>query len=203
MSSVFPTGLWVSRFSAWAPGEQESPALEFTEPLFRRRLSQISKMTIQVLHDLMPLPDGAKLLFSSFRGELARQLEINRMLIEDEALRPAAFSLSVFNAPPALASMALQLTAGYSAVYTAEGRWDGALLAAAAQTACGGGDGVVLVYADERIPPEYRPLAAEARPFAFAALLTRRPGGIPLAAAPRASPAAFLDYLARERTAHA
>jgi hypothetical protein len=159
-------------------------------------------MTIQVLHDLMPIPEGAKILFSSFRGELARQLEINKMLIEDEALRPAAFSLSVFNTPPALASMALKLTAGYSAVYTAEGRWDGALLAAAAQTVCGGEDGVVLVYADEWVPPEYQALyAGEARPFAFAALLSRRAGGVPLAGAPHTSPEAFLAYLCQERDA--
>jgi len=223
----FREGLWVSRFSAWAPGMEgegdweawargaaelpdsvvpakESPALEFTEPLFRRRLSQISRMTIQVLHDLMPIPEGAKILFSSFRGEIARQLKINKMLVEDEALMPAAFSLSVFNSPPALASMALKLTAGYSAVYTAEGRWDGALLAAAAQAAYGAGE-TVLVYADEIIPPEYHALmraapgTAEPRAFAFAALLSRREGGIPLDVS-RDSPEAFLKYLYLERS---
>jgi hypothetical protein len=209
-------GLWVTRFSSWAPGERESPALEFTEPLFRLRLSQISRMTIKVLHDLMPIPEGAKILFSSFRGEIGQQLKINKMLVEDEALMPAAFSLSVFNSPPALASMALKLTAGYSAVYTAEGRWDGALLAAAAQAAYGAGE-TVLVYADEIIPPEYHALvsrpalgAAEPRAFAFAALLSHRGGGMPsrglplqgwplFGAVPRDSPEAFLKYLCLER----
>jgi hypothetical protein len=167
-------------------------------------------MTIQVLHDLIPIPEGAKILFSSFRGEIAQQLKINKMLVEDEALMPAAFSLSVFNTPSALASMALKLSAGYSAVYTAEGRWDGALLAAAAQAACGAGK-TVLVYADEAIPPEYQAVArtahgaaasgtAEPRAFAFAALLSPREGGVPLAGAvPRDSPEAFLKYLYLER----
>jgi hypothetical protein len=160
-------------------------------------------MTIQVLHDLMPIPEGAKILFSSFRGELAQQLKINKMLIEDEALMPAAFSLSVFNTPPALASMALKLTAGYSAVYTAEGRWDGALLAAAAQTVCSPGGETVLVYADERLPPEYHALKTEASlPFAFAVLLSRKEGGEPLSGAPRTSPEAFLEYLNRERNVY-
>jgi hypothetical protein len=129
------------------------------------------------------------------------------MLVEDEALMPAAFSLSVFNTPPALASMALKCTAGYSAVYTSEGRWDGALLTAAAQTACGSGE-TVLVYADEAVPPEYQALARAApgaaapRAFAFAALLSRREGGVPLAAVPRDSPEAFLKYLYLERGFH-
>jgi len=115
---------YISRLCAWAPGvgtrdewEQwahgeleitigalaptgpQSPDIGFTDPMFRRRLSQISKMTIRVVHDLLPAGENAKILFVSFRGELSRQYQINRMLIEDNAILPAAFSLSVFNAP--------------------------------------------------------------------------------------------------------
>jgi hypothetical protein len=165
--------------------------------MFRRRQSQISRMTVQVLHDLMPFPQGAPILFSSFRGEIAGQLKINRMLIEERSLRPASFSLSVFNTPPALASIALKLSAGYSAVYTAPERWEGALQAAAARAACCRGGEAILVYADEQAPREYGALRpGGGGPFAFAALLSQRDeGGIPLPPKRLGHPEAFLKYL--------
>jgi hypothetical protein len=217
--------LFVSRFSAWAPGlsgpedwkawalgrkkiarTTDGPALEYATPLFRRRLSQISRMTIQVLHDLLPFGESVKVAFLSFRGEIARQLEINRMLIREGDLTPAAFSLSVFNAPPALAAIALGLTAGYSALYPGQTRFDQGFLAAAAPALCG--EETVFVYADELCPPEYGGLCPPGNEaLAFAALLSLREGGIPVAV-PRAgenpgipeylkSPGEFLKYLYR------
>ena len=44
--------LWQSWLAGDAQIEQikESPKLEYTDPLFRRRLSQITKMTVHVIH---------------------------------------------------------------------------------------------------------------------------------------------------------
>jgi hypothetical protein len=184
-------GLFVTRFTAWAPGfgdltawdewaggskdipaVKDSPDLAFTEPLFRRRLSQISRMTIQVLHDLLPFKEGTKVVFLSFRGEITQQFKINKMIIEDHAVLPAAFSLSVFNTPPALAAMALGLTAGYTAVYPANG-FRSALLTAAAPVLSGSAQEIALVYADELCPPEYGDLRpADNTPLAFGAVLS-------------------------------
>ncbi|GHV57336.1 hypothetical protein AGMMS49579_23060 [Spirochaetia bacterium] len=197
--------LYISRFTSWAPGPgspNDSPGLEFTAPLFRRRLSQLSRMTIQVIHDLLPIKEDTKIVFVSFRGEIAQQLKINRMLIEDGDITPAAFSLSVFNTPPALAAIALNLTAGYSAVYPAEDRFDTGFLAAAAPILAGDAEETVLVYADELVPEEYGDLRpAHNEPLAFAALLSRTPGEIALSVAADAgspalgSPRTFLKYL--------
>ncbi|MDR2096055.1 MAG: beta-ketoacyl synthase chain length factor [Treponema sp.] len=234
MSAPVPTAaeavLYVSRWTAWAPGLKTTedwgewargnrpieksgagPALKFADPLFRRRLSQISCMTVQVLHDLMPFGEQTKIVFVSFRGELARQLKINRMLVNEGSLTPAAFSFSVFNAPPALATIALGLSAGYSAVYPAYNRFAAGLLAAAAPILCGDAAEIALAYADELIPPEYESLCpACAEPFAFAALLAAKPGDTVLSLrfpsegvyaetsdGPMDSPAAFLKYLCR------
>jgi hypothetical protein len=205
--------IYAARFSAWAPGftgiedwkawargerdiaqNAESPALEYTDPLFRRRLSQISRMTIQVIHDIQPVGEGTRLVFVSFRGELARQLSINRML-GDGDIKPAAFSLSVFNTPPALAAIALDLRAGYTAVYPGNGSFRTALLAALAPIASGAVREILLVYADELCPGEYggaggRPCA----PLAFAALLGRG-GGTHVGGGAADSPSAFLKSL--------
>ncbi|MDR3336784.1 MAG: beta-ketoacyl synthase chain length factor [Treponema sp.] len=216
--------VYVSRFTAWAPGftgaenwkswargereipkTQESPSLEYADPLFRRRLSQISRMTIQVIHDIQPIGENTKIVFVSLRGEVSQQLKINRMLIEDEDLKPAAFSLSVFNTPPALATIALQLTSGYSAVYPSGDRFDSGFLAAAAGVLSGAAGEALLVYADELCPADYGKLGAcrfsdlqgSYEPFAFAALLTGDGRGIPafVNGNPPETPGLFLKNL--------
>ena len=81
--------LFITKFSAWAPGVEssdewgewasgkreisissDSPDISFTDAKFRRRLSQISKMTVNVVHDLLPVAEDAKIHFFSFWGEL-------------------------------------------------------------------------------------------------------------------------------------
>ena len=124
--------LYISDISKWAPGladdenlwqkwargdaqtkiEQikESPKLEYTDPLFRRRLSQITKMTVHVIHKLLEkanISPETKLVFISLRGEIEREFTINKGIIEDGMILPAGFSLSVFNTPIS------SFTAGY------------------------------------------------------------------------------------------
>ena len=196
--------IYIARLSAWAPGisspgewdewaagkrdiscESKGPELAYTDPIFRRRLSQITKMTIQVIHDLLPLQEDAKIFFLSFRGELSRQYQINKMLIEEGELSPAAFSLSVFNAPVALASMAFALKGGYAALYPGKNSFTAGIKAAEAAILSGTTEEVALVYVDENVPPEYRCFFQEyppPPPLAFGLLLSRvhRPLSIPL-----------------------
>jgi len=194
-------GPYITRLAAWAPGIGNSgewnewaqgrreiasgakgPEIAFTDSLFRRRLSQISRMTVQVVHDLLPVEENTKMLFVSFRGELVRQYQINKMLIEEKTLMPAAFSLSVFNAPAALASIALGLKGGYSALYPGNNSF-AAALAAAEAALLSDTEELIFVYADEEAPPEYGRYCNEGLPaLAFALLLTRAPqsSSIPL-----------------------
>jgi hypothetical protein len=217
---VFPGSfIGVSRFVSWAPGLEGAedwrewargrkeieksgavPPLEFTDPLFRRRLSQISRMTIQVLHDLMPFAEPVKIVFVSFRGEITQQFKINRMLAEEGGPGPAAFSQSVFNTPPALAAAALDLRSGYSALYPGKDLFRTGFLAAAAPVLSGAARESALVYADELCPSEYGRLCPEGhRPLAFAALLGAPAGGLPLRAEsgedPLVSPEKFIACL--------
>ena len=210
---------YIARVSAWAPGVgspgeweewaqdkrditpgAKGPGLSFTEPMFRRRLSQISKMTVQVVHGLLPVGEGTKLFFLSFRGELSRQFQINKMLIEEKTLSPAAFSLSVFNAPAALATMALGLKGGYSALYPEKDSFASGLKAAEAALWSGAADEIAFVYADEEAPQEYHCFSGECpSPAAFGLLLSRvpGPGSPPLSPLTKEgdSPLAFLKRL--------
>lgn len=178
--------VFISRFSSWSPSAEniyKSPDISFTDPMFRRRLSQISKMTIQVVHDILPIKHETKIIFCSFRGEVSRQYSINEMVIQDNDLMPAAFSLSVFNAPVALASMAFELKGGYSAIYPGNNSFFTGLAAAQAALLTGSNDELVFVYADEAVPQEYSGIVSEnPAPLAFALLLKREnePGSIQL-----------------------
>ncbi len=191
------------------------PPLSFTAPLFRRRLSQLSRMTVQVVHDALELaglgtgPGAAPLRqsFVSFRGELARQLSINRTLITEQDVLPASFSLSVFNIPMALASMACGLTGGYSVLFPpADAFYDG-FCAACAPLLCGEEDRLLFVYADEAVPAEYAAFCPDdADPLAFACILSASvPCGSSIAfdhtAAAGMTPASFLRMLLRETAA--
>jgi len=185
--------IYISRFSAWAPGIEnesewkewaqgkrdilsvtDSPEILYTDSKFRRRLSQISKMTVQVVHDLLPVNDDTKIIFLSFRGELSRQFKVNKMIIEDNSILPAAFSLSVFNAPVALASMAFGLKGGYSAIYP--NSFDTGLSLAQASFECDGAEQLLFIYADEKVPDEYKDIYAGTNlPLAFGFVLTCKP----------------------------
>jgi hypothetical protein len=172
--------MFVSKLCVWEPPADDlsaAPKLEWTEPIFRRRLSQLTKMTVQVVHDLFSdgtLEKNTKLVFLSFRGELEREFKVNKTLIEEESILPAAFSLSVFNAAIAQATIALGLKGGYTCVFPSGADFASGVLSAAAPVLAQGGDAkIVLVYADENVPDYYKNfLQGPNEPLAFAALLS-------------------------------
>lgn len=172
--------MFVSKLCVWEPPADDlsaAPKLEWTEPIFRRRLSQLTKMTVQVVHDLFSdgtIDKSAKLVFLSFRGELEREFKVNKTLIQEESILPAAFSLSVFNAAIAQATIALGLKGGYTCVFPSGADFASGVLSAAAPVLANGGDTkIVLVYADENVPDYYKEfLQGPNEPLAFAALLS-------------------------------
>lgn len=172
--------MFVSKLCVWEPPADDlsaAPKLEWTEPIFRRRLSQLTKMTVQVVHNLFSdgtLDKNTKLVFLSFRGELEREFKVNKTLIEEESILPAAFSLSVFNAAIAQATIALGLKGGYTCVFPSGADFASGVLSAAAPVLAQGGDAkIVLVYADENVPDYYKEfLKGPNEPLAFAALLS-------------------------------
>ena len=188
--------LYVSDTMAWAPGlgndqalwkewangkasialTNESPKLEFTDPLFRRRLSQITKMTVQVIHDLLEkshFDKETKLVFMSLRGEISRTFSVTKGLVQDNMILPAGFSLSVFNTPISSATLAFGLKGGYSVIYPSKSDFSQAVKAAVAPVLAGTEKELVLVYADELVPEAYGDKRPEENiPLAFASVLS-------------------------------
>ena len=167
--------LYISNITAWAPGlgsdntlwnewandnasielTNESPKLEYTDPLFRRRLSQITKMTVHVIHGVLEqshISKETKLIFMSLRGEIARTLSVTKGLVQDNMILPAGFSLSVFNTPISSATLAFGLKGGYSVIYPSESDFSQAFKAAVAPVLAGTEKELILAYADELVP---------------------------------------------------
>ena len=216
----------VSNITAWAPGLEsnedwkkwargeksilpinDAPKLEYTDAIFRRRLSQISKMTIQVIHDLIEKSEAAKDMpqtFVSCRGELAREFSVSKKLVEEKEVSPAAFSLSVFNTPIALATIAFGLRGGYSAIFPSHGNFRNAFEGACAPILSGEEKEVMLVYADELVPEAYKALGTENfEPLAFAAVLSLSKNGVAISDVSAVSERAadFLKNIILEDTA--
>ncbi len=175
--------MFIRDLCVWQPPANDlsaSPKLEWTEAIFRRRLSQLTKMTVQVARDVFE-KSGAdkktKIVFLSFRGELEREFKVNKTLIQEESILPAAFSLSVFNAAIAQATIALGLKGGYSCVFPSGADFASGFLAAAAPVLAGTEENIVFIYADENVPDYYKEfLKGPNEPLAFATLLSSQKG---------------------------
>jgi len=176
--------LYLKSLSTYIPeSPDEAPKLEYLSPLFRRRLTQLTRMTVEVVHDLLEKnpgfdKDNTKIIFSSFSGEIGQTYKVNQQFNEDKEIKPATFSLSVYNCPVAQATIAFGLTAGYVAIYPKEDDFFSALQAGAAPLLSGEEKEVLFVFADEKIGEAYKdvPLYGKSsqnkQPLAFAALLT-------------------------------
>lgn len=175
--------MFIRDLCVWQPPADDlsaSPKLEWTEAIFRRRLSQLTKMTVQVARDVFE-KSGAdkktKIVFLSFRGELEREFKVNKTLIQEESILPAAFSLSVFNAAIAQATIALGLKGGYSCVFPSGADFASGFLSAAAPVLAGTEENIVFIYADENVPDYYKEfLKGPNEPLALAALLSSQKG---------------------------
>ncbi len=175
--------MFIRDLCVWQPPADDlsaSPKLEWTEAIFRRRLSQLTKMTVQVARDIFEKSDAdkkTKIVFLSFRGELEREFKVNKTLIQEESILPAAFSLSVFNAAIAQATIALGLKGGYSCVFPSGADFASGFLAAAAPVLAGTEENIVFIYADENVPDYYKEfLKGPNEPLALAALLSSQKG---------------------------
>lgn len=213
--------IFITKFATFktsAENPSEMPKLPYLDSLFKRRLSQVSRMTIEAVHGLIDgQPDEAevrnlKMVFTSFRGEISRQLKINRGLVEDADVMPANFSISVFNTPPALATIAFKMKAGYTAIYPAEDDFASALVSASASLLCGADKKIIFVYADEYVPEEYKncPGYTDKAALAFACILSSEKTDEaveisldePELSKIALSPESFLTYLETAGTVH-
>ena len=162
------------------PSVSESPSLDFMSPLFRRRLSQLTKMTVHTVHKVIEESGKTELkIFSAGNyGEINREFQINEQLVNDHDILPATFSLSVFNTPAAQATLACKIHSGYTAAFGAEGSFHDALSAAASIILSGDEKEILFTWGDESLPEEYTEHNGEKSiPLSFSVILSSENSG--------------------------
>ena len=111
--------IYIERAEYFIPTEEQPlPDVKFVPMLTRRRLSQLSKMVVYVNAAISKDIEPCKVTFASQYGEITQQYKISQALLDTGNVSPAHFSLSVFNASIANATILEKNTAGYSAVFS-------------------------------------------------------------------------------------
>ena len=171
--------IFIERLASFVPTEaRPKPDVSFVPMLTRRRLSYISRMVVLVSDQVSRDNEGNKLTpckvtFASQFGEISQQLKISQTLIDTGMVSPAHFSLSVFNASIANASILETNTAGYSAVFSGKDAFTTGLTDCIAALESESADTRTFIFADELIPETYAPVAGVPYPNAVCAIALR------------------------------
>ena len=171
--------IFIERLASFMPTEaRPKPDVSFVPMLTRRRLSYISRMVVLVSDQVSRDKDGNKLTpckvtFASQFGEISQQLKISQTLLDTGMVSPAHFSLSVFNASIANASILETNTAGYSAVFSGKDAFTTGLTDCIAALESESADTRTFIFADELIPETYAPVAGVPYPNAVCAIALR------------------------------
>jgi hypothetical protein len=136
-------------------GAPASAELAFVDPLLRRRLSPLARISLKVAHDCAGSAGSVRMVYASRHGELNRTTEMLQDLAAGEPLSPTAFSMSVLNASAGLFSIARKDTAPATAVSAGDESFGFGLVEASLQLASNPGAPVLLVFADEPVPDVY------------------------------------------------
>ncbi|MEI7431727.1 MAG: beta-ketoacyl synthase chain length factor [Betaproteobacteria bacterium] len=150
----------VARWCAWKPclsqdGTLLPPDVSFVEPMLRRRLSSLTRMTLRVAYDCAHGIPDVRFVYASRHGELARTTTMLEALAGKDELSPAIFSMSVLNASTGLFSMLEKNVAPATAISAGCSSFGYGLLEACMQLKDHPEHSVLFVYADEPAPAVY------------------------------------------------
>jgi len=134
---------------ALADGSLSVPDVGFVEPMLRRRLSSLARMTLRVAYDCAQDRPNLRLVYASRHGELARTTAMLEALARQQELSPTVFSMSVLNAGAGLFSILQKNVAPSTAISAGRSSFGYGLLEAALQLAEKPAEPVLFVYADE------------------------------------------------------
>ena len=164
----------VSAWEAWAPGLEShedwerwakgqagfapagpAPSVAAMPSLLRRRAGSLDRLALEVAYRLAPKGQDVSSIFASRHGEVARSVEMLRLMAKGEAPLPMTFSLSVHNAAAGLYSIAREDKSASNSVAAHQASLATALLEGTGQI-LEGRDKVLVVCFDEGLPVPYQ-----------------------------------------------
>lgn len=143
---------FIKKYAIWRPSEENNtPNVEFVQPLIRRRLTQLEKIGLFLAKEIKNIGKNTKIIFASQYGEWQQTMKLIQQIHAENEMSPAGFSHSVHNAMPGLLSVSAQLKNNYTTIAANEDTIESALLEAFATK-----EEVLLLYAEEAIPDFYQ-----------------------------------------------
>ncbi|MDN3640809.1 beta-ketoacyl synthase chain length factor [Simiduia curdlanivorans] len=163
----------------WAQGHKalvlgEGPDVSAVPAMLRRRLSGVGRVAAAVVWDLVPEASSMPMVFCSQHGDQDRTLQLLDALGRQEALSPAAFSMSVHNAVAGVLSIAKKAKGAMTALAADEQLLSMGLIEAWGQLQSA--DEVLLVIYDLPLPEVYQHTDNVIYPYALAMVLSRQEG---------------------------
>ncbi len=165
----------VEDYAAWSSEDDWDavPEVSHLPSRSRRRLSQLTRMVLDVGHRLCAANPIDDVVFASRHGELNRQLEITDGILQAGEVSPSSFGYSVFNTPVALLSLHEGLKGRTRALYDGGGSLVLGLVQAVISLGRSSSGRVLFLYGDERIPETYMPVQKDLQPPAALGLVLR------------------------------
>lgn len=181
--AVSPNLITKEDWKAFAKGERESeksnqePKVDHLPPLFRRRLSHLSKLSLKAAHDCLEGKQNVKAVFVSRYGEINTTESLLTQLAQKEALSPTQFSLSVHNTASGLYTISEKVKEASTAVSGGENSFEVGILSGLGMLL--NADEALVVYGEELLSERYQSLVKECPPpHAVALLLSKEETGV-------------------------
>ncbi|MDR1275167.1 MAG: beta-ketoacyl synthase chain length factor [Candidatus Accumulibacter sp.] len=129
--------------------------LGFVDPMLKRRLSPLAKLTLSVAYECSKGVPDPRLVYASRHGEITRTLSMLEDLAHGEGVSPTVFSLSVLNATAGLFSLIFKNVEPTTAISSGRSSFGYGLLEAALRFAEAPSRPLLYVYSDEPLPGIY------------------------------------------------
>lgn len=145
-----------SSVSCWCLVMESDIDLSFLERRYRRRLSLTTRLALSAYQRCNPELTPCRTVFASRYGEYVRTYGILTDLAAGEPASPAAFSVSVHNAPGGIVGIATHNPAPSTTLAGGSATVEAGFLEAAMQHAeLDGSEDIVFIYVDEPLPSRY------------------------------------------------
>lgn len=162
----------ISRWSAWIPEQLcalSSPPVPFLPISLRKRLSDLTKMSLWVANECLPL--DCESVFASRHGEAHLTVELLNQIVTGSELSAQGFARSVHNFSSGLFSIASKNTFSTTALAAGKDTFKAGIIESALKR-----KPVLFVYADEALPDDFVSYLDE-RPANFAMAFYLEPSG--------------------------
>lgn len=156
-SAAFEFTIPISTWALWQQDDANTtPDIGFVEPSLRRKLSLLSKMTLNVAYACVENNPKVRVVFASRHGDLTRTHKMLEDLTVSEPLSPTAFSMAVLNASIGVQSILQQNTMPSTAISAGNESFGMGLLEAFLTLKSHPDTPVLLIYAEDTTPGTYQ-----------------------------------------------